>query len=152
MDDTQVINQALASMMKKRVWQDGKFIEIDEPHDLANRVLRTMQYYAQQAEVANAMAKRTKDEVLAEIKNEYDEENSMLNKRLKYAIAFVNSDKELSAYNKFFNEHRVCRTLSRVNCGKNPEIIQTGTGVGMCTTLRCPICGKEEDITDIEVW
>jgi len=28
----------------------------------------------------------------------------------------------------------------------------TGTGIGACIKVKCPVCGEEEDITDISSW
>lgn len=75
------------------------------------------------------------------------DENKMLQRKLKYALAFVYSDNELHAYNQFCVDHARCLTH-----GMRPTLMQIDNHLGMQTVIQCPTCGATEDITDIESW
>ena len=75
------------------------------------------------------------------------EENKMLQRKLKYAIAFVYSDNELHAYNQFCVDHASCLAH-----GLRPILMQSDNRLGMQTVIGCLTCGATEDITDIESW
>lgn len=64
----------------------------------------------------------------------------------KHAIFFMN-DTELERMEAFCQKHWTqCR-----NAGSwIYEICQTG--IGMTIKVKCPTCGEEEDITDVESW
>ena len=134
-----------------RLWQDGKFVEIDEPEELASRVRQTLKYYKDQMEMAEQKAAKTRNEVAAEIINEHDDENRDLKQRLRFSIAKVYSEPELEAYESFLTRHLVCRQTKSTG-GAMPWIMQHGTGIGVTTRLRCPVCGEEKDITDTSIW
>lgn len=137
--------------MKRRIYKDGKFFEIQDPQDLADTVFENLQYYLENMKEAKEKAAMTREEVAKEIKNEYAAENASLKQELKFAIASVSSEKELEDYNNFVNEHLVCRK-TKATGGSLPIITQYATGIGMCTTIKCPICLKELNITDTSVW
>ena len=80
------------------------------------------------------------------------EENMRLKNKLKLSFGQFSSQRELDDFNEFCEEHLHDRTTSKENGGKNPYVIQEGTGIGLITKVKCPICGEEKDITDIEVW
>lgn len=137
--------------MKRRIYKDGKFFEIQDPQDLADTVFENLQYYLENMKEAKEKAAMTREEVAKEIKNEYAAENASLKQELKFAIASVSSEKELEDYNNFVNEHLVCRQ-TKATGGALPIISQYATGIGICTKLTCPVCGAEQDITDTSVW
>lgn len=137
--------------MKRRIYKDGKFFEIQDPQDLADTVFENLQYYLENMKEAKERAAMTREEVAREIKNEYAKENRMLNQELKFSIASVSSEKELNDYNAFVEKHLVCRQ-TKATGGALPIISQYATGIGICTKLTCPVCGAEQDITDTSVW
>ena len=137
--------------MSFRVWEDGKFTEIDSPDDLVNRVKTSLEYYHNEMKRAREKANKTREEVAAGIVNEHDAENARLKEELSFAIASVSSEKELDAYISFTSRHLACRN-TKATGGACPWIMQYATGIGMTTKLRCPVCGQEEDITDTSVW
>lgn len=137
--------------MKRRIYKDGKFFEIQDPQDLADTVFENLQYYLENMKEAKEKPAMTREEVAKEIQNEYAAENASLKQELKFAIASVSSEKELEDYNNFVNEHLVCRQ-TKATGGSLPIITQYATGIGMCTTIKCPICLKELNITDTSVW
>ena len=137
--------------MKYYVGKNGKFIRILEPQELADNVLQNLLFYKEEMEEARMIAARTQEEIAADIENKFAEENARLNQQLKFSIASVASEKELEEYNNFVSKHLICRqTLS--TGGAAPIIMQHGTGIGVCTTLKCPVCLEEKDITDTSVW
>ena len=137
--------------MCRRIWQDGKFLEIDEPQELADRVLQTLRFYQEEADEAREKAAKTREEVAADIVNEYADENMRLKNELSFAIASVSSEKELNDYTIFQCEHLACRN-TKATGGMMPIIQQIGTGIGVCTYLECPVCHEKKDITDTSVW
>ena len=90
--------------------------------------------------------------------NQLIEENKRLTKELKLSIGRFDSEKELKAYKKFCKKHEHLKDIESADdlvagsVYKHPYIKLGGTGIGMCKTVVCPICGKEQDITDISVW
>ena len=95
---------------------------------------------------------RDKEIIMAEIRNEHDEENRTLKSILKYSVATLHSDLELERYKKFCEQHEECRLKTKIDGGKMPYVVQYGTGIGVCTKVYCQACGKFEDITDSSVW
>lgn len=95
---------------------------------------------------------RDKEIIMAEIRNEHDEENRTLKSILKYSVATLHSDLELERYKKFCDQHEECRLKTKIDGGKMPYVVQYGTGIGVCTKVYCQACGKFEDITDNSVW
>ena len=72
-------------------------------------------------------------------------------------LTFELTDKETERYYKFSTKHRKCRekagrkTFSGFPVG-NVEIIFRPSGMGNAVEVRCPICEKTKDITDLENW
>ena len=84
-------------------------------------------------------------------------ENKRLSKQLDLSFGRFDSEKELKAYNAFCKKHRhlkkekdLCKAAGIGH--ENPYVKVNGNGIGTCKTVVCPICGKEQDITDISVW
>lgn len=60
------------------------------------------------------------------------------------------SEKEQEANAQFRKEHFAsCQSGGRTS---SYEYVLTGTGIGTAITVRCPVCGKEENITDYSNW
>lgn len=137
--------------MGARMWKNGMFVEIDSPQELVDRLQRNLAYYQEIAENANDRAKKTREEVAAEIKNEHDKENEYLKDKLRFTIARVYSEKELEAYRAFEEAHMACR-MTKATGGACPIIRQHGTGIGVVTELTCPVCKQTKDITDTDAW
>lgn len=108
-------------------------------------------------------------ELLSRLQNMFDsvrEENSELYKKLsefnsddaiqdwqaKYAHVLSHSlhelsEKELNSYRKFRGQHyKSCHN------GGTYVITLSGTGIGESIEVACPVCGKKQDITDLESW
>lgn len=129
-----------------------KIIAENDANKLANSVRNTILKYAQREGRALEKAHKRRDTIKAEIVNEYEAENRELRDQLRYSVAFLHSDKELEAYNAFCKKHESCRLTAKINGGKIPYVTQYGTGVGVCTTVHCQVCGESEDITDSTIW
>ena len=58
----------------------------------------------------------------------------------------VLSDKEMSQFREFkHNHYKTCGT-------SDVYVLLSPTGIGTIIKLKCPKCGKELDITDIDKW
>lgn len=77
---------------------------------------------------------------------------SRLEHDLEMSPITFDSEKEWKAYKKFCKKHEKCQLSAKANGGKVPYIVLNGTGIGTCKKVICQVCGKEQDITDIEVW
>lgn len=75
-----------------------------------------------------------------------------LKERLSFSYGEFSSQKEKDAYDDFTERHMHQRMTLRAQGGKAPYLIPTGTGIGTILYVKCPICGEEENITDMEVW
>lgn len=64
------------------------------------------------------------------------------------------SDKEMLAEKAFRDKHwKMCAEPLKSKITGNTYIYElTGTGIGTCIKITCPICGQSEDITDIDSW
>lgn len=118
---------------------------IDELRAGVQRCIESEQHWRE-------VAHRSKEEVAREIQNEYSEENRRIRDELRFSIASLSSELELTRYNAFCKAHDPCRLRSRSDGGKMPYVIQVGTGVGVATKVFCQVCGASEDITDTSVW
>ena len=54
---------------------------------------------------------------------------------------------EAEAYRNFRHKH-----YESCNNGTDFEISLKGSGIGEGITIKCPVCGESEDITDISKW
>ena len=58
----------------------------------------------------------------------------------------VLSDKEMSQFREFKHSHYK-------SCGTSDVwVLLSPTGIGTIIKLKCPKCGEEVDITDIDSW
>ena len=86
----------------------------------------------------NARQEVYKDEVVERLNKELERyrENSLQ----------VLSDKEMSQFREFKHSHYK-------TCGSNDIwVLLSPTGIGTAIKLKCPKCGEEVDITDIDSW
>ena len=89
-----------------------------------------------------AAAAKTKDEV----RKDFEKEIDILNKRLNRAW-MVLSPVEDERLRQFIDKHYQLHGLDH---GVIAHI--SGTGIGMCYEIECPICQEKEDITDVSDW
>lgn len=57
---------------------------------------------------------------------------------------------EVNEYYKFIKEHKNCKCSATI--GGKISVIFTPTGLGNAKTVKCNVCGKEEEITDVSNW
>ena len=63
------------------------------------------------------------------------------------------SDTEVLRNKEFIGRHfRACCEGGKKSRGNTWIYTLTGTGIGTCIEIKCPICGKSEDITDTDNW
>lgn len=113
---------------------------------------KSYEYQQKRIEKLVAENKKLRKNAKAVIEKELKEENEYLRERIGMSFGCFDSLKEKKAYEKFEEKHMHDRATSKINGGKTPYVISQGTGIGIIKKVVCPICGKEEDITDISVW
>ena len=86
----------------------------------------------------NAKQEVYKDEVVERLNKELE--------RYRNNSLQVLSDEEMSQFREFKHSHYK-------NCGTSDVwVLLSPTGIGTAITLKCPKCGEEVDITDINHW
>ena len=96
-------------------------------------------------EAQKRLAEFNKDDEIAELREQ-------LTRTRKYSLMNM-SDKEYEAAKAFREKH-----WQMHNGGQSKGVANTyqyeltGTVIGTCIKIRCPICGEEKDITDIDSW
>lgn len=65
-------------------------------------------------------------------------------------ITFNLNDKEEQNYKEFCKKHKSCEFSSTIGGKISIEFIPTG--LGDVKIVKCKVCGKEKDITDIDCW
>lgn len=133
-------------------YENGELKEILDAQSLVKRVADSLQYYEDRAKRCADRANKTREEVKAEIINEYKEENEQLRERIRLSWGEFASEKELEDYRAFVKEHMHNRATSKANGGAQPYIIPHYTGIGCSKKVVCQICGQAKDITDVSVW
>lgn len=64
--------------------------------------------------------------------------------------SFTLHGKEKQRKELFIKKHKKCRQPN--NGPKLYSYIMTPNGIGVGISIRCPYCGKIEDITDVDTW
>lgn len=131
--------------------QDGSFTNVYTAKELAKIVRDTVGHYQQSAAEAASRAAKTREEVAADIVNEYAGENQRLKATLSRCVFLLGSQKEMEAFCSFTRRHEACRKNS-ILLFPFPFVSQAGTSVGVNTIVVCPVCGKMEEITDVSAW
>ena len=85
-----------------------------------------------------------------------DDRIQELTKELKHTLrnSLMNmSDKEYEADKEFRSRHYEMHNGGKSKYGGNTYWYElSGTGIGTCIKIKCPICGEEKDITDTDSW
>lgn len=85
-----------------------------------------------------------------------DEKIEELTKQIRHILrnSLMNmSDKEYEADKEFRSRHWEMHNGGKYKNGGNTYLYElSGTGIGTCIKIKCPICGEEKDITDIGSW
>ncbi len=130
----------------------GETKKIYSPKELVKQLEDTLTYFEQDMMNSRALANKTREEVKAEIENQYAKENSDLKEQLHLSYGQFSSKKELNNWKNFIKEHEPCRLKTKIDGGKMPYIIPYGTGIGQVVTAVCQVCGARKDITDSTCW
>ena len=123
---------------------DGKEIIIGDPKKNIQQSVETIKkyvdYLVRDNKALRATIKRYDKE--SGIKAKEDEIHSIQQRAIS-ALSPVEHD-----HDKAFRErhHQSCKNGSRFIYDLQ------GTGIGTIVKIKCPICGKEEDITDLDSW
>lgn len=128
------------------------FTKVYNEDELANAVYDNVKYYRERAEELRQRNKELYDDAKKIVDEDLQKENEYLQQQLSMSYGHFSSQKEKDAYNNFELRHMHERLTSRAQGGKCPYLIPTGTGIGTILHVKCPICGEEEDITDMKVW
>lgn len=85
-----------------------------------------------------------------------DDKIQELTKELKHTLrnSLMNmSDKEYEADRQFRTRHWAMHNGGKSKCDGNTYWYElSGTGIGTCIKIKCPICEEEKDITDTDSW
>ena len=85
-----------------------------------------------------------------------DDRIQELTKELKHTLrnSLMNmSDKEYEADRQFRTRHWAMHNGGKSKCDGNTYWYElSGTGIGTCIKIKCPICEEEKDITDTDSW
>lgn len=87
-------------------------------------------------------------------KNKEIQEYKAMAEEIRKNSLLVMSEKEKQAERKFRDEHyHTCAEPLHSKGKGNTYIYElTGTGLGTIIRIKCPICGEEKDITDLDNW
>ena len=129
-----------------------RIMTICNEQDLSEMVFNTIKYYREQAEHWKQMYIQWRHHGMEKANEELIDEISALQERLDLSYGQFASKKEKEAYKNFEQRHMHERLISKIQGGKAPYLIPTGTGIGTILNVVCPICGAREDITDTEGW
>lgn len=95
-----------------------------------------------------------KNEIAVFNKDEKIEELTKQIRRILRNSLMNMSDKEYEADRQFRTHHWAMHNGGKSKkCDGNTYWYElSGTGIGTCIKIKCPICGEEKDITDIDSW
>lgn len=65
-------------------------------------------------------------------------------------MGFSLNPNEVNEYYKFIEEHKNCKCSATI--GGKISVIFTPTGLGDAKSVKCNVCGKEKEITDVSNW
>lgn len=67
----------------------------------------------------------------------------------------ITDEKELKAIKKFEEKHcKTCKAKTSAGYPIGPVFTYcfTPTGIGIGISIRCSVCGKEENVTNYDIW
>jgi len=127
--------------------KDGKLVEIKDIDTICKNLRDTYEGLEDQVEYyKKKLEEYNKDSEIQKYKAEIQE--------LRSRSLLLMSDKEAKAARDFRNRHyeKCALPLNSKSAGNTYIYELTGTGLGTCIKITCPICGQSEDITDIDSW
>ena len=126
--------------------------EIYNEEELTEKVKNSVKFYREQYEKLREEVKEWRENATSKINEELLDENEFLREQLALSYGQFASQKEKDAYEKFEKRHMHERSIFKINGGCKPYLIPTQVGIGTNLIVKCPICGEEKNITDLEVW
>lgn len=122
--------------MKETIIYNSKFLEKPD----VTKIQEYIDYCDERASKAyKQLHEFRKDKEIVKLENEIE---NIRNHSLQ-----VLTDKEKERIKEFRNRH-----YNKCNNGGTYWFQLTGTGIGTAITIKCDMCGEEEDITDTESW
>lgn len=131
-------------------WTGGKTIYNKD--ELTTMVHDTIEYYEEANKRIGEVNKKLKEDAEKVVRAEYEQRIARLEEKLRLSYGEFATQKEKDAYDDFEQRHMHERAAMKIQGGKCPYLIPTGTGIGTNLKVVCPICGAIEDITDLEAW
>lgn len=90
---------------------------------------------------------------------EYNKDEEIVKRDQKIRYLYDHSlqqltDVEVQRATEFRKKHyeKCCGNGKYKGRGSTWIYTLTGTGIGMCIEIKCPVCGESEDITDTDSW
>ena len=120
--------------------------------ELTTMVHDTIEYYEEADKRIREINKKLKEDAQEVVRAEYEQRIAQLEEKLRLSYGAFASQKEKDAYDDFSRRHMHQSMELKIQSGKYPFLIPTGTGIGTNLVVVCPICGEKENITDFEVW
>lgn len=119
--------------------------------------------------LTRSMFRQDFDDLVEEVKQRYDEVSAE-SMRLRQQLHEWDQDEEIQKAKRLAEEYRKhsLQQLTDVELQRiaafrdkhwkecrNPSKFRyelTGTGIGTAVKIQCPVCGVEEDVTDLDSW
>lgn len=119
--------------------------------------------------LTRGMFRQDFDDLVEEVKQRYDEVSAET-MRLRQQLHEWDQDEEIQKVKQLAEEYRKhsLQQLTDVELQRiaafrdkhwkecrNPNKFRyelTGTGIGTAVKIQCPVCGVEEDVTDLDSW
>lgn len=119
--------------------------------------------------LTRSMFRQDFDDLVEEVKQRYDEVSAE-SMRLRQQLHEWDRDEEIQKVKQLAEEYRKhsLQQLTDVELQRiatfrdkhwqecrNPNKFRyklTGTGIGTAVKIQCPVCGVEEDVTDLDSW
>lgn len=125
---------------------------IYDEKELSDAVFNTVKWYKERNKEIAKRNEKLHDDAVNIVRSEYEDQIKYLKERLAMSYGQFASQKEKDAYDDFERRHMHERLTMKIQGGKAPYLIPTGTGIGTHLEVVCPICGEKEDITDLDMW
>ena len=138
----------------KKIWPIPELrpeIKDSEQDEAIGKALAALAFAAHDIIYERDEARRIVDMRRAEIAQEFETEIEGLEEQLRLA-PIVFSHLEQERYETFLDKHYKLHNDGKYKRDHGITFHVVGTGIGVCTTLECPVCHEKEDITDIANW
>lgn len=124
---------------------------VSNPTQILDNALSDIQKVTTYLERANKKLQEQVKKSRDEIREEFKEELERLQNELARSYMRL-SPKEEEAYQNFIHKHYKLHNDGKYKNSSGIIVHMTGTGVGTCYELECPVCHEKENITDYDTW